>query len=333
MASTDVGVCSAISVTCEASDRDDDELTYTWEASGGFIIGEGGSVTYNAPEVIGSQTIAATVQDEGGREDAESIQVQIVLANPPLGRSEPVGTFGQIWRECEIRRRLGWAIGEEHETPGAQQYFEQGVMFWRQDMNEIYVLTQDGSWQAYVDTWEEGMDRYSCPDITERETPPTPIRGFGKVWCEQLGGPFAAIGRATDQEQGYQARWQRFEHGLIGQGINGRVYVLYEDHSWQLYLSPVGEPLSVDPNSPSQRIRVDGRAWVCTAHDSLAIRSEPGLGSSEIARLEPGTYVTVVDGPAYADGWPWWKVRPDSGVVGWVAEGGDEIDPRFLCPE
>jgi hypothetical protein len=320
-----------ITVTCRASDLDGDELTYTWETSDGFITGEGDSVTYNAPEVTGSQAITVAVQDERGSDTERAVPVQIVPAYPPPGMSEPAGVFGQIWHGySETHRKLGWATGEERTTPGAQQSFERGVMFWRKDTDEIYVLTQDGSWQVYNDTWEEGMDEYSCPDVAPRQTPPTPIRGFGKVWCEQLGGPDAEIGPALNDERGYEALWQRFERGLMWQGSDGYIYVFYEDNSWQLCPPPIS---GVSSNRPPQEIRVGDSVRVCTAHDRLAVRTRPWRSSSEITRLEPGTSLVVVEGPAYADGWRWWRVRTHDGIVGWVAEGGDAVDPYFICPE
>jgi hypothetical protein len=96
--------------------------------------------------------------------------------------------------------------------------------------------------------------------------------------------------------------------------------------------TPTGVGSSGCPDAPPQRVRVGDKARVCTAYDQLVVRARPGRSSSEIARLKPGTYVTIVDGPICADVWSWWKVQTDSGTVGWVAEGGDEIDPYFICP-
>jgi hypothetical protein len=320
-------------VTCQASDLDEDVLTYIWEASDGLITGEGESVMYNAPEIIGSQMITVVVRDGHGSETEGSVQVQIVPAAPPPDMSEPGGVFGQIWYESlEARQKLGWATGEG-TTPAAQQSFEQGVMFWRKDKDEIYVLTQGGSWQMYTDTWEEGMDEYSCPDVAQRQTPPTPVRGFGKVWCEQLGGPDADIGWAVSAERAYDAHWQSFERGLMWQGREAYIYALYHDGSWQLHPHPISGVSSNRSNVPPQQFHVGDRVRVCTAYDRLAVRTRPRLGSSELTLLEPGALLTVVDGPSYADGWPWWRVRTNDGIVGWVAEGGDEVDPYFICPE
>jgi uncharacterized protein YgiM (DUF1202 family) len=64
----------------------------------------------------------------------------------------------------------------------------------------------------------------------------------------------------------------------------------------------------------------------------LIVRSQPGRSSREVTRLEPGTYVSVIDGPECVGSYSWWRVRTNSGTTGWVAEGGDGIDPYFICP-
>lgn len=97
-------------------------------------------------------------------------------------------------------------------------------------------------------------------------------------------------------------------------------------------LTPTEGSLPGCPGAPPQRVRVGGRAWVCTAYDQLVARAQPGRSSSEITRLRPGMYVTVVDGPVCAEDWSWWKVQTDSGIAGWVSEGGDDVDPYFICP-
>jgi SH3-like domain-containing protein len=92
------------------------------------------------------------------------------------------------------------------------------------------------------------------------------------------------------------------------------------------------EPASSCPGAPPQRVRVGGTAKVCTAHDRLIVRTQPKRGASEITCLDPNTRVTVIDGPICADDWSWWKIETRSGVSGWVSEGGDEVDPYFICP-
>lgn len=86
------------------------------------------------------------------------------------------------------------------------------------------------------------------------------------------------------------------------------------------------------PGAPPQRVQVGGRARVCTQSDLLRVRRQPSLTSSVVTRLRPGTYVTVLDGPTCANNYSWWKIQTGSRTVGWVSEGGDRIDPYFICP-
>jgi hypothetical protein len=105
-------------------------------------------------------------------------------------------------------------------------------MFWREDEQAIYVLRQDGTWTEWADTWQEGM-----PDRDPTLIPPDglyqPMRGFGKVWREALGGPEAWIGWATAREQSGSLIVQPFAEGLLLRGINGVTYALYGNGTWQ----------------------------------------------------------------------------------------------------
>ncbi len=53
-------------ITCEASDPDGDELTYTWSAERGAISGEGAIVTWVGPSEYGDYVITVTVNDGRG---------------------------------------------------------------------------------------------------------------------------------------------------------------------------------------------------------------------------------------------------------------------------
>jgi len=336
VASMMVEAQSIITVSCQASDPDKDRLTYTWTASGGSVIGEGGYVVYYAPQTLGSQTIHVAVRDRREEKDQQNIQVQIIPVVAPENTFEPAGIFGQLWyARPEMRHKLGGATGEDGTTDGAQQFFERGQMLWRKDARKIYVLAQSGTWQEFPDTWEEGKNICSCPEAAQQT--PAPVRGFGKVWCLQLGGSNAKIGWATTDEQPYNVHWQAFDHGLMGQGLDGSlagyIYVLYgDDDSWQLYPPPTSEGLSSCPYAPQQRVQVADRARVCTGHERLGLHAQPQQHSPEVTSLESGTLFTVIDGPVCANGWSWWKIHTDSGTVGWVAEGGNDIGPYSICP-
>ncbi|MBN1639979.1 MAG: hypothetical protein JXA09_01995, partial [Anaerolineae bacterium] len=130
-----------------------------------------------------------------------------------------------------VSARLGCATGPALETPSAVQVFELGVMLWRLDARRIDVLLQDGTWAAYDDTWEEGQDTHD-PGLIPPEGRVQPVRGFGKVWREQLGGADAWIGWATGEEVGGGAIIQPFAGGLLYRGVNGVTYALYADGTW-----------------------------------------------------------------------------------------------------
>ena len=71
-----------LQVACNASDRDGDQLSYSWLASGGNITGTGPEVTWTAPGEIGFYEITVVVDDGHDGEDTRS--VILVAANGTL---------------------------------------------------------------------------------------------------------------------------------------------------------------------------------------------------------------------------------------------------------
>jgi hypothetical protein len=111
----------------------------------------------------------------------------------------------------------------------AEENFQHGRMFWREDDRKVYVLYDSGRWERYEDTWREGDPTFSCG--TEQH-PPTPVRGFGKVWCtHELVRQ--GLGDATTIEQGDQGAVQDFGDGAILKTARGHIYVLLSDGTWQ----------------------------------------------------------------------------------------------------
>lgn len=56
----------AATVTVNATDSDDDNMTYAYAPNGGSITGTGAVVTWNAPGAAGNYSVAVTVTDEHG---------------------------------------------------------------------------------------------------------------------------------------------------------------------------------------------------------------------------------------------------------------------------
>jgi uncharacterized protein YhaN len=90
--------------------------------------------------------------------------------------------------------------------------------------------------------------------------------------------------------------------------------------------SKPGEGISIGTKSVSAGGAVAGglaagaSAWVTRAGGlPLRLRSGPSLSASVIDRLQPGTQMTLQDGPRNADGHAWWHIRTEDGKQGWVA--------------
>jgi hypothetical protein len=73
--------------------------------------------------------------------------------------------------------------------------------------NVIFVLYRNGPWQRFDDTWTPDQ-----PESDPAFIPPAglyqPIRGFGKLWRENVGVR-EQLGWALAPEQGYQGAWQQ----------------------------------------------------------------------------------------------------------------------------
>ncbi|MCL4835815.1 MAG: hypothetical protein KJZ86_25480 [Caldilineaceae bacterium] len=128
--------------------------------------------------------------------------------------------------------RLQCPLGGPARLFVARQPFQNGEMIWRGDERLIYVLHGDGVWRVFPDTWDDSQP------VWEPQQPPPPglhlpIRGFGRVWHEELGDISAPIGWATGPESGGEEVMQAWVGGLVFHGSDGRRTVLYTDGHWQ----------------------------------------------------------------------------------------------------
>jgi len=73
-----------LTVTCTASDRDGDQLSYDWTTTGGNIIGTGPQVIWTAPEEVGMYDITVMVIDNHNSEAAESVTITVGDNRPPI---------------------------------------------------------------------------------------------------------------------------------------------------------------------------------------------------------------------------------------------------------
>src|SRR5689334_1511571 len=74
------------------------------------------------------------------------------------------------------------------------------------------------------------------------------------------------------------------------------------------------QSLSGGAGSAAGGLSAGASAWVTRAGGlPLRMRSGPGLSQSVIDRLQPGTQMTLQDGPHQSDGHAWWHIRTTDG--------------------
>lgn len=101
----------------------------------------------------------------------------------------------------------------------AWEPFEGGYMLWRSDTDQVYVLYLGNGANRSTGTWEVREDRWPGTEGSVGIPPPTgryePIRGFGWLWREHLGGPTGRLGWALEEEKGFCAQIQVFGTGAM----------------------------------------------------------------------------------------------------------------------
>ena len=128
---------------------------------------------------------------------------------------------------------MGCPVAEAFETWGAAQEFWTNIdhvnphlhfrslMIWREDNQKIYIIdgthtdVSEGALMTFDDTWEEGQPSIppACDDMTVPDGYELPIRGFGKVWCQE--DLVDLIGWPAAPEEGATFLIQRTERGLL----------------------------------------------------------------------------------------------------------------------
>ena len=228
----------------------DDPVTASATPSSGFVIVEVTQVVTPTPSSLVTEPVAPTseipAKIETPTETPTVTPSSTATPQPsptPTSSPSPTFTATAVSVVCSFSAasafsntyqsystQLGCPTSNAWTTWSAIGQFQRGRMFWRQDNGRIYVIYNNGGWASFADTWSEGRDpEYSCG--SPQQTPPTPKRGFGKVWCTQTGVQ-QAIGNATGNEWGEESSLQAFSNGLIWQNSTGR-YILFNNGSWR----------------------------------------------------------------------------------------------------
>lgn len=157
--------------------------------------------------------------------------------------------FMPVWEQPEVGDYLGYPTKTAiDDRQYARQYFERGYLYWWDQPDKpgliwTMEISQPGARQGlrwigpYEDTWDGG-DPYSCG--AARANPDGPIRGFGKLWCDNPEIA-EAIGAARGPEQGTDNTTsygvvQFFQGGvMLYSSLDREVWVLFNGGTWQKY--------------------------------------------------------------------------------------------------
>ena len=179
----------------------------------------------DTPSPTASQTPTAT--SEPPTDTPTPTITHTPTATPTPCAFAPQGPFAGLWQT--YRDALGCPLYKDPKPiQDAEQPFDNGHMFWRQDNDYAYVVyekgAKSGTYQAFTGMWSAGDPDYSCA-----ASPPPgkvqPKRGFGAVWCD-LGGPSAVIGWGLQEEAGFGPGYgdplvHQFERGFIFRDSDG----------------------------------------------------------------------------------------------------------------
>ena len=109
-------------------------------------------------------------------------------------------------------------------------------MFWREpiDNAQALVLFSNGTWQIFQhEPYEEGDPEYPCADEnTPAQSPPSPRRGFGTMWCD-IPAIRNGLGNATDAERAFAGLMQQFENGFMVYTDYNATFVFYDSGVWE----------------------------------------------------------------------------------------------------
>lgn len=85
-------------------------------------------------------------------------------------------------------------------------------------------------------------------------------------------------------------------------------------------LTPTDTPVPTATATPVPEVMPGAQVIVTgTEGQQLSLRAGPALTQDRLRVVEEGAVLTVLQGPEVADGFQWWKVQTDDGLVGWVA--------------
>src|SRR4030043_530459 len=144
------GTCQ---IVCNATDSDDDELSYGWSADGGAISGEGATVTWTAPGSVGSYNVTVIVLDSHGSGVTDYVTVTVRRNNSPTISNLTANSVwtlpsGSLNLTCDASDPDGDELSYEWTASGGNISGTGGAVRWAAPQEvavyNITVMVRDG---------------------------------------------------------------------------------------------------------------------------------------------------------------------------------------------
>jgi hypothetical protein len=166
-------------------------------------------------EVSVTATETHTLTPEATETPALTVTASLTSTLTPVPLSDTADVFQRLLaRDPDLTSALGDRLSPQpFLVLGSTQAFERGLMIWRSDSKDIYVLFDQGAFLTFRDTWSSGMTPLSC-DSSPPEDRFQPAYGFGKVWCDDPNVQ-EDLGFATAVEHNYSFSLQSFDSGWL----------------------------------------------------------------------------------------------------------------------
>jgi hypothetical protein len=101
----------SLQVTCNASDRDGDMLSYNWSANGGNISGTGPEVIWTAPGEVGMYDITVVIDDGHGNNATGLVSLTASNGPPPTIENMIVTAIGNPYLK---KTTTGYKVGKTY---------------------------------------------------------------------------------------------------------------------------------------------------------------------------------------------------------------------------
>jgi serine/threonine protein kinase len=174
---------------------------------------------------------------------ASALPTQAPTAAPKIAPPSPTpgvtcppvsGVFSAVW--AQVQSKIGCSTDAVAQGMIVEENFQSGKMLWRQQIDgaQALVLFNGGTWRIFQHApFPDGGPEYSCTDAnTPAQSPPTPRRGFGMMWCD-IAAIRNGLGNATDVERAFTGVTQAFAQGFMVQTDYGANFVFYANGAWE----------------------------------------------------------------------------------------------------